>query len=124
MITGVRCPDCGRSDLDVFASRNRIRRELELRQEFFGSRIDGYLNSAQRKDSADVARGDSAEILICRNCDILVRHEENSPQFETDHYEAFAMERMLRAHINAYRRKARRYRLLLPNGARVVEVGS
>jgi SAM-dependent methyltransferase len=124
MITGVRCPHCGGGDLDVFASRNRIRRELQLRQEFFRSRIDGYLNDAQQKDSADVARGDSAEILICRNCDILVRHEENSPQFAIDHYEPFAMERMLRAHINAYRRKARRYRLLLPNGARAVEVGS
>ena len=67
MITGVRCPHCGSADLDVFASRNRIRSELELRQEFFGSRIDGYLNDAQRKDSADVARGDSAEILICRD---------------------------------------------------------
>src|SRR2546423_5467198 len=98
MITGVWCPDCGSADLDVFASRDRIRRELELRQEFFGSRIDGYLNASQQKDSTDVARGDTAEVLICRNCDILVRHEENSPRFESDHYEPFAMERMLRAH--------------------------
>src|ERR1041385_8014783 len=110
MITGVRCPACGSGDLDVLASRDRIRRELTLRREFFRRRIDGYVDSAQQKDAADVARGDTAGILICRRCDILVRHEQNPPQFQTDHYEPFAMERMLRAHINAYRRKARRYR--------------
>src|SRR5213076_2119134 len=63
-------------------------------------------------------------ILICRDCDILVRREADAPSFETDHYEAFAMERMLRAHINAYRRKRRLYQPLLQRGARIVEVGS
>src|SRR6266550_773550 len=124
MITGVHCPGCGSADLDVLASRDRIRREQRLRHEFFTRRIDGYVDNARQKDAEDVARGDTAEILICRDCDILVRHEQKPPQFETDHYESFAMERMLRAHINAYRRKARRYRFLLPAGARVVEVGS
>ena len=124
MITGVRCPSCGSDDLDVLAGWQRIRRELQLRQEFFSRRIDGFLDAALQKDTEDVARGDTAEILICPRCDIFVRHETNPPRFETDHYETFAMERMLRAHINAYRRKARRYRPLLPPGERVVEVGS
>ena len=124
MITGVRCPNCGSTKLDVFAPADRIRREQQLRRQFFARRIDGYLDDAARKDSADVAHDAGAEILICRDCDILVRREADAPSFETDHYEAFAMERMLRAHINAYRRKRRLYQPLLQHGARIVEVGS
>src|ERR1051325_9690920 len=124
MITGVRCPSCGSGDLGVLATRQRIRRELQLRKDFFSRRIDGHVDEALQKDAADVARGSTAEILICSRCDILVRREEHPPRFETDHYETFAMERMLRAHITAFRRKARRYRPLVPPGGRVVEVGS
>ena len=124
MITGVRCPSCGNRNLSLLASRDRVRRELRLREQFFASRIDGYVDKSQQKDAADVARGEAAEILTCCDCDILVRHDERPPRFESDHYESFAMERMLRAHIRAYRRKAARYRRLLRRGARVVEVGS
>jgi SAM-dependent methyltransferase len=124
MIAGARCPSCGNADLEVFASRDRIRREVALREQFFAERIEGHIDRPLEKDQADVARGDTAEILLCRDCDILVRREENPPRFETDHYEMFAMERMLRAHISAYRRKRRRYQRLLPRGAHIVEVGS
>jgi len=124
MITGVRCPLCGTTKLARFASPERIRREQQQRREFFATRIDGYVDGAAQKDSADVARGESAELLVCRQCDILVRHEKHPPRFESDPYEPFAMERMLRSHINAYRRKRRLYQPLLQRGARVVEVGS
>ena len=120
----MRCPLCGRTRLDLFASAERIRREQRQRREFFASRIDGYLDEATRKDSADVAHSEGAEILICRDCDILVRREQHPPRFEIDSYEPFAMERMLRAHIQAFRRKRRIYQPLLKRGARVVEVGS
>ena len=120
----MRCPLCGREDLDVFASCERVEEEMRERQLFFRDRIDGHLGEAERKDGADVARGSAAEILICRDCDILVRRERQSPEFESDPYEPFAMERMLRAHIRAYRRKASRYRGLLRPGAQIVEVGS
>jgi len=118
------CPSCGRVDLDVLVSRERVHEELQLRRQFFAERIDGYVDDAEQKDAADVARGSTAEILICRDCDILVRREEHPPRFETDRYEAFAMERMLRAHIDAYRHKESMLRPLLRRGARVVEVGS
>src|SRR5205807_2505591 len=120
----VRCPSCDRSDLDVLASRGRVAREIELRRRFFENRIDGRLDLALQKDRTDVAHATAAAILICRRCEILVRDEAESPAFEEDHYAPFAMERMLRAHIEAYRRKEALYRPLLPEGAKVVEVGS
>jgi len=121
---GPSCPSCGTTNLDGFASASRVRDEQRLRREFFARRIDGYVDDALRKDSTDVAVAKSAEILICRKCDILIRREPDPPRFESDHYEPFAMERMLRAHIRAYRGKRRQYQRLLQRGARVVEVGS
>lgn len=114
---------CGRSDLEMFVSRERIAEDLRLREDFFRDRINGRFDEAEQIDSADPTRGSDAEILICRDCDILVRRDV-SPNFESDAYAPFAMERMLRAHIRAYRRKAARYRALLPHAARIVEVGS
>ncbi|PYQ51179.1 MAG: hypothetical protein DMF59_08705 [Acidobacteria bacterium] len=58
----------------------------------------------------DVGHSAPAEIAICDDCEILVRREREAPDYETDHCEAFAMERMLRAHITVYRHKARRAR--------------
>ena len=97
---------------------------MRLRERFFRERIDGRLGEAEKKDSADPTRGGTAEILICRDCDILVRRDANATPWQDDSYAPFAMERMLRAHIRAFRRKAARYRKLLPRGAAVLEVGS
>src|SRR5579872_2723882 len=111
------CPMRGRIDLELFVSRERIAEDLRRRADFFRNRIDGRFDEAEQIDSADPTRGSDAEILICRDCDILVRRDV-SPNFESDPYAPFAMERMLRAHIRHYRRKAARYRALLPQGAR------
>jgi 2-polyprenyl-3-methyl-5-hydroxy-6-metoxy-1,4-benzoquinol methylase len=124
MASDCTCPACGRSDLELFAPRERVSAELRLRQRFFRERIDGRLDEAEKKDSADPTRGGTAEIFICRDCDILVRRDANASPWQDDTYAPFAMERMLRAHIRAYRRKAARYRPLLPRGSRIVEVGS
>ena len=115
---------CGRTDLDLLVPRAGVTEELRQRERFFRERIDGRLADAEKKDSADPTRGGAAEILICRHCDILVRRDENATPWQDDVYAPFAMERMLHAHIRAFRRKAARYRSLLGRGARVVEVGS
>src|SRR5438477_10453752 len=97
MIAAMPCPLCDREHLDVLVPRNRIETEIELRQRFFESRIDGYIDPPDRKDRMDVARGGAAEILVCPSCGVLVRHEDESPHFEEDTYAPFVMERMLRA---------------------------
>ncbi len=118
------CPSCGREDLDILVPCESVAREMRLRGRFYRERIDGRLDPAMQKDLLDVAHHAEAEIAICRDCEILVRRERESPQFETDHYEPFAMERMLHAHIKVFRHKASAYRPLLRKGARVLEIGS
>ena len=120
----VPCPGCGRADLSVLVPRELVIEEMEMRREFFASRLDGPPDPQQQKDRIDVAHGSAAEILICRSCVILVRREDEQPDFEEDRYEPFTMERMLRAHIDAFRRKEALYRAMLSRGAKVAEVGS
>ena len=120
----VKCPSCGSSALDLLVSREDVTEEILLRRDFFATRMEGPPDPGQEKDRSDVAHAAAAEILICRACDILVRNEDESPDFEEDAYAPFAMERMLRAHIEAYRRKEALYRPQLPEGAKIVEVGS
>jgi SAM-dependent methyltransferase len=118
------CPSCRRDDLDLLFSREQIARELELRERFFSARIDGYVAPADRKNRTDVARGRPAGIRRCAGCDILVRVEDEDVDFECDPYAPHVMEQMLRSNIDAFRQKERLYRPLLPDGARVIEVGS
>ena len=118
------CPSCGREDLEILVPCETVAREMQLRSRFYRERIDGRVDRAMQKDLMDVAHHAQAEIAICRDCEILVRRERQTPQFETDHYEPFAMERMLRTQIKVFRHKARAYVPLLGKGARVLEIGS
>lgn len=119
----MRCPVCGTSQLQPFASRERIAEELRLRREFFAARIDGVFDGAEMKDRFDVLHNTPSAIRICEACDVLVR-EDDCREFESDPYPAFVMERMLRAQIDAYRAKEHWLRPMLPAGANVIEVGS
>jgi SAM-dependent methyltransferase len=119
-----RCPLCGTADLDLLVSRQRVAAELALRERFFDRRIDGYIPPAEMKDRTDVVRaGAEAEIRICRRDQLLVRIDD-APKFESDPYAEYVMERMLRNYIDAFRAKAPQYRALLPEGAKVLEIGS
>jgi SAM-dependent methyltransferase len=119
----MRCPVCGTTHLQPFASRERIAEELRLRHDFFASRIDGAIGPAEMKDRFEVLHNTPAAITICPTCAVLVR-EEDSREFESDPYPSYAMERMLRAQIDAYRAKEQWLRPMLSTGANIVEVGS
>lgn len=95
-----------------------------MRPKFYGERIDGKLVEAEKKDRFDVSHAAIGEVRICRDCGVLVRVEDDAPDFESEPYADYVMERMLNAHIDAFRKKAPRYRSLLPEGANVVEVAS
>lgn len=120
----IHCPGCSRADLDLLVSHGGIAEEIELRRKFFLNRIEGALAPAERKDTFDVAHGRPGEIALCPSCGILVRREAEAPRFEEDRYQRFVLERMLRAHIDAFRKKETLYRPLLPPAARVLEIGS
>lgn len=100
-----------------------VAEEMKLRRTFFASRIDGYVAPAERKDRADVAENEPESILLCRACGILVRGGSNA-EFASDPYAPYVMEQMLRTYINAFRHRAPHYRPLLPEGAKVIEIGS
>lgn len=119
----MRCPACGTADLDLLVSCDAVAEEMELRKKFFASRIDGYVEPAQRKDSIDVAQNDPADIRICRPCGVLVRSGRRA-NFRSDRYAPHVMERMLRIDIDAYRHREPRIRPLLPERANVAEIGS
>jgi len=118
------CPHCRRSELEPFVSREALAEEIALRAPFYGPRIDGKLDPAEKKDRFAVSHAACAELRLCRDCGIVVRIEDDAPDFEEEPYAPYVMERMLRAHAEAYRKKAPVYRALLPEGAQVVEVGS
>src|SRR5438067_9590999 len=119
-----RCPICERADLDLFVSSAAVAEEIAERARFYGERIEGKLDAAEKIDRFHVSHAAAAEVRICRACGVLVRIEDESPDFAHEPYADYVMERMLNAHIEAFRRKAPRYRALLPEGANVVEVGS
>ncbi len=119
----MRCPVCETPHLEPFASRDRIAEELELRRDFFASRIDGAFDRSEMKDRFDVLHNTPSAIRICETCSVLVR-EDDCREFESDPYPPYVMERMLRAQIDAYRAKEHWLRPMLPSDANVIEVGS
>lgn len=117
------CPLCGPASFGLLASRERIAWELEVRGRFFESRIEGRIDPAEQKDRTEVLHATPLAIWKCHSCGILVR-ESDGRSFESDPYEPFVMERMLREQIEAYRKKESWVRPLLPPHADVIEVGS
>ena len=117
------CPACGSRELDLLVSCDDVAAEVRARRAFFAARIDGYVEPAQRKDRLDVAQAEPASIRICTPCGILVRGG-SSADFVSDPYAPYVMEQMLRTYIDAYRHRQSWIRPLLPDGARVAEIGS
>src|SRR5256885_17242403 len=114
----MECPICGFDAFDLVASRGRIAAELAMRKQFFAARIEGPAEGPDMKDRTDVVHATVEEIHICRECGLLLR-DDDGRGFASDSYAPFVMERMLRSHIDAFRRKERIYRPLLPERARV-----
>lgn len=121
--SGMACPVCGEHDLAILAGTEQVAEELAIRERFFEERIDGRVDPAQMKDRTDVLHATATAIRICRACRVLVR-DDDGREFEADPYAPWMMEKILRGQIDAYRRKERWLRPLLPEGAKVVEVGS
>lgn len=117
------CPVCNAADLEIFRDREQIANELRLREAFFAERIDGAIDPVEMKDRFDVLHNTPLAIRSCRKCGVLVR-EDDRRDFEADPYPPFVMERMLRTQIDAYRAKEAWLRPMLPEGAKVIEVGS
>ncbi len=109
----------------VFRTRAEIAAELSARDRFFTARLDRHLSQEQLRDLTNVTLGTPAAILRCTRCGTLIR--DTTPDeavFRDDAYDDRVMESLHAMHARAFRAKESDYRPLLPQRARVVEVGS
>ena len=118
------CPSCGVAPPEVLVPAAAVAEEIALRRKFFASRIDGYVEPAQQKDRVDVAQNEPAEVRVCRACGILVRGRGDDARFESDPYAPHVLEQLLRTYIDEFRAREAWVRPLLPERAKVVEIGS
>jgi SAM-dependent methyltransferase len=111
----------------VLVPSGRIQQECRLRERFIQERLPRPASPDELKDLTDFFHGENADILICGECSLLVRNELEPPParaYSQDEYNPAVMERLYPRYLDAFRRKEQPYRSMLPQRARVVEVGS
>ena len=118
------CPSCAIEPTEVLVPAAAVAEEIALRRKFFAARIDGYVEPAQQKDRVDVAQNEPADVRVCRACGILVRGRGDDARFESDPYAPHVMEQLLRTYIDEFHAREPWVRPLLPERARVLEIGS
>ena len=114
---------CDHTSIEPLASRDDIAREMELRREFFLSRLDGSSVGTLR-DIVDMTIDAEAPIYLCA-CGVLVRPDpmRTPARFAADEYDLQTLEMLHALHVSTFASKTA-FRDLLPSGARVLEVGS
>jgi SAM-dependent methyltransferase len=121
------CPVCSGEDFSIAVISSVIQRECEFREQLIERRVSHPLSSSEKKDLTDFFHSANAEILVCAQCSLLIRHELEAAAAETyseDQYDPQAIEPVYPRYLSAFRAKERLYRSLLPSGARVLEIGS
>ncbi len=105
----------------------RIEEECRDRERFVQERLARPASRDELKDLTDFFRQGKADILACAECKLLRREEHERPAVETyseDEYDPSVMERLYPQYLDAFRKKEKPYRSLLPGGAKVLEIGS
>jgi SAM-dependent methyltransferase len=90
-------------------------------------RLRAPADSSELKDLTDFFHAENADILECGTCGLLVRNELEPPparQYAEDEYDPEVMDRLYPRYVGTFRKKENPYRLLLPEGAYVLEIGS
>ena len=111
----------------MIASAQRLEEECRIRESFIRERLTRPAQPNELKDLTDFFHREWADLLECRDCTLLVRHEHEPPPtqgYSEDEYNPSVMEQVYPRYVDAFRRKENPYRGLLPQGARVLEVGS
>lgn len=121
------CPICSGTSFAQLASPESLGRECRLRANFVRQRLSHPASAGEAKDLTDFFHAEKAEIEECRTCRLLTRREYERPpaqEYSEDVYDPQAIEKEHPEYVSAFRRKEVTYRELLPNAARVLEVGS
>ena len=119
------CPVCGGCEFELMLNQFEVRREASLRERFVKDRLERMPSEPELKDLTDFAHDAPASILICRECGLLMREEQMDPAaaYVEDSYDFSVIEKMVPRYVEAFRAKEEPYRGLLPEGARVLEIG-
>lgn len=123
----MKCPSCDGEDLEVAIPANIIRQEIYLRERFVLNRIAEKVTFAELKDRMDFVHNSNVDILPCTRCHVLLRKMDEGnfkKRYEEDSYDDHVMEYFLKIYIETFREKESFYRVLLPKGANVLEIGS
>lgn len=121
------CPNCGGAGFRPFLPAGRIHREAEFRRRFIMDRFPRPPRRSELKDLTEFAHNADTAILACARCAVLCRDEpveETERTYADDPYDPKLMDRLFPRYADAFRSKRNTYLPLLPESARVLEIGS
>lgn len=106
------------------ASAEDVASEIELRRDFFRSRLEGPIDAGHLRDLTAMTTDDAARIDWCP-CDLLIRDDSvrTAVRFADDHYDTPVLEMLHALHVDVFSAKTD-IRDRLPEGTRVLEIGS
>lgn len=99
--------------------------ETLLRAQFVFDRVPKPPEPKERKDLTDFAHSADACILRCTTCGVLRRLDNQDPlaTYQEDSYDRAVMDRLFPRYAEAFAAKEDPYRSLLPQKAKVLEIG-
>ena len=117
--------ECAHETTELIASAQNVAREIELRREFFLSRLDGPVDERDLRDLTEMTTNEGARIDRCAGCGVLVRDDRvrTPKRFACDEYDAHTLRKLHELHVETFVNKTD-VRDLLPSGSRVLEIGS
>lgn len=121
------CPDVrgvSHSARTLLVSAQDVATEIELRREFFESRLQGPIDPDDLRDLTEMTIDDAAPIFRCE-CGVLLRddHIRTPARFAGDHYGPRSLSGLHALHTDVFLKKTA-IRDLAPAGSRVLEIGS
>lgn len=123
----MRCPVCSSQSFTILVPAGKLDEECRVRERFVRERLTRRASRDELKDLTDFFHQTKAEIMQCSACTLLFRHELEQPAEETyseDEYNPAVIDKQYPSYLNAFRAKQKPFRSLLPEKARVVEIGS
>ncbi|MDQ2842286.1 MAG: class I SAM-dependent methyltransferase [Acidobacteriota bacterium] len=104
-----------------------LRGQAEIRDRFIAERVARPLSAGERKDLTDFFHDENADLLECAECGLLLRSKHEEPaakSYSEEEYDPSAIERVYPQYVRAFAEKDHPYRVLLPEHASIVELGS
>lgn len=121
------CLVCGANAFSTLVPAAKLAEECRTRERFIQQRLDRPALPSELKDLTDFFHQEHADIVACGSCGLLVRNAHQTPpaqNYSEEEYDPAVIERLYPQYLDAFRRKEKPYRSLLPAGARVLEIGS